>query len=393
MKNLQKIFQHPSNLNFKKRLSEINIYVTNKKFLHLRLNTILPDNKYKHISSEMNKNVYSKQNIRSQKIFSFTQVKKDKIFIEERNSYKKKFENIKKLENTIRSLENYIYSNQIKIDKSKSLKILEESEVIFNNEKVEINEALDNPLFLNRYPCAFHLELLQNKKEELYYLKVEQAEYRKKYLEDKKENDKKQHDNTYDNTNDYAYLKCSMIRDVFSSFHNYGNKLLDRQTYENMTNEMGERPQEVVEEEKELALKQSALEGEVESIVDEMVEKQMKDFDVKSADIPHHLPVKPIIRSIVVNPNQPDILLLEGDLNCNYGLDLEWERLVRINLNDDFGKNIADEKKEDNEEDDDEEEVSKEEGREEVHYSELIGKGEMKNGITIDTSISSISNM
>jgi hypothetical protein len=388
MKNLQTFLKSHSKLNLNKYLSELNLYPTIKKNLHLRTNSLLSDNRYKNISSGMDKKVYSKQNMKSQKTFEFTKDKEQKIFIEEKKCYKASFQIIRNLEKTILFLENYIYSNQIKIKETKSTESVNFDQndfISIDGEIVEENEALNLPLFLNQYPSQELLDILITKKEELYYQKVKQAEYRKKYLSKTQEIIKE------DNRDDYAYVKASMIRDVFSSFHNYGNKFLNMETYERENNELGERPNEIVTEEKELAEKQAALEGEVETIVNEMVEKDMKDFDLKTTQIPHLLPIKPILRSVVVNQNQPDILLLEADMNCDYGLDLEWERLVRLNLNDDFGKNIADDKKEDKD-DDDEEDVTKEISQEEVHFSDLMGRGANKIKILTDYSISAVSN-
>ena len=111
-----------------------------------------------------------------------------------------------------------------------------------------------------------------------------------------------------------------------------------------------------------------------------MINKEMQKFDVNQTPIPHRLGEKPLLRTVPVDLNQPPSLLVEGDLNVNYDLGLEYERLLRLSNNDDFGQKIK-------------EDQDKEEEREEIQEEEkdFLNEGDQPNTLSIDRSITMFS--
>ena len=165
---------------------------------------------------------------------------------------------------------------------------------------------------------------------------------------------------------------------MFSHSYSFANRFLNIETYEQVNKQDLDKPWTVRKEEEEINKKQSDLEKEISVVLDDMINKEMSKFDIESTPVPHRLADKPILRSIPADLNQPRILLVENDLNCNYGLDLEYERLLRLTRNDDFGQKI----KEDQNKDEDKDEVIQDEEK------DFFNDGNQPNSIMSDPSIS-----
>lgn len=315
--------------------------------------------------------LYSKENLKLQKIFKFTKDPEKKEAMQEKEFYLTNLKIIKVLEKEIFREEVLALTTPFKEEKNNK-KMMRKDEDEKKNEDFE-----EEVTYGHRYSPIHigHMDQMSNLKARLAEIKGFNNYFQQKYSPKSTESQK-----------EYGFLKASIFRDVFSSSYSFGNRMLNPLFFESVNQPADERPGILIKEENDINLKQHNLESEIHLIVKEMLDRDLKNFDVESTAIPHNLPVKPVIRTVLVDQNQPDILLLEGDLNCNYDIGLEYERIVRLNQNDDFGRQIKDEQVV--EEDDQEEEIQ----QEEVNDKDLFGLGNIPSTISVDTSISVIAN-
>lgn len=179
-------------------------------------------------------------------------------------------------------------------------------------------------------------------------------------------------------------IKASAIRDLFSNNFNFGNQFLTNSFYESIFYFEADGETQDVDEEI-LTKEQNEIQKEVEELLDKSLEYEMKDIEIDKFKVKHTLGSKPIIRTVLVDTNQPDILLLENDFNLEFDTELEYERLLRASENDDFmsseilGKSTQDSS---------DTKINKIEPSE--YSTHLIGKGNKPSFIRLDPSIKNI---
>lgn len=305
--------------------------------------------------------LYSSENLKFQKTFKFTSNPDKQREIKNKGKFIENKIKIKQLEQEYNYYENLTYSEESN-KSGKSVIVMKRSDKnIMDDENFE-DERL-KPVNIAH----------QNKKNEidkqLKSLRAENERIEIRYLGKPKSSKK---------DDEFEFIRISHIKDMFSQNYSFANKHLNPLTYEQINNREAEKPWSVRKDELEVNEKQNNLEKEISNILEESISKEMSNFDLITTQIPHKLATKPILRSIPADPNQPSFLLVEGDLNCNYDLGLEYERLYRLTKNDDFGQKI----KEDQEKDDDKKSVSTIEDE-----AEFFNSGNQPTTLTPDTSI------
>jgi len=305
--------------------------------------------------------LYSSENLKFQKTFKFTsnadkqrEIKNKEKFIE--NKIK-----IRQLEQEYNNYDNLTYSEDSN-KSGKSVIVMKRSD----------KNLMDDENFEDERLKPVNIAY-QNKKNELdkqlKNLKAENERIEIRYLGKNKSSKK---------DDEVEFMRISHIKDMFSHNYSFANNHLNPLTYEQVNNREAEKPWSVKKEEIEVNEKQNNLEKEISNVLDESISREMSKFDILSTQIPHKLATKPILRSIPADPNQPSFLLVEGDLNVNYDLDLEYERLYRLTKNDDFGQKI----KEEQDKDDEKKSVSTIEDD-----ADLFNSGNQPTIISADTSI------
>jgi len=300
----------------------------------------------KNLECKFISKLYNKENLKFQKTFKFTENKEKK---KELNLKEKYFENIKQisiLEKEIMNEDNLMYSENNKPGiKENKILMMKKSQESDTEDQTEINEINFSAIDVEHKNKKIELE------RQFKNLSIENENI-KYYLSEKK-------GKSMQSSKEYGIIRASAIRDIFSNSFSFGNKLFNPEFYESINKNHEDKPWSIKKEEIEIVQKQINIELEVSALLDEVVNKEMKNFDIEKTIIPQTLVDKPIIRSLVSDLDQPDILLVENDLSCNYGLNLEYERLIRLSKNDDFGQKIKEDKKKDN----DREEIIQEEDK------------------------------
>jgi hypothetical protein len=318
--------------------------------------------------------LYSAENLKFQKTFKFTKNSEKIKEISSRQKYQDNIKIIKELEEQIKEQERLMYTSpgQKGVLSGSGMMVMRKDKD--QDQDQDQNDDMDFEKEELKPVNIVH----KNKRKEFIdkrnSLINENEGIKLKYLITGTTNRK------FKSEDQYEYIRNSQIKDVFSYGFSFGNKLLNSETYESTNKSEDEKPWSVIKEEEEINTKQTNLENEISSVLDEMINKEMQNFDVNQTPIPHRLGEKPLLRTVPVDLNQPPSLLVEGDLNVNYDLGLEYERLLRLSNNDDFGQKIK-------------EDQDKEEEREEIQEEEkdFLNEGDQPNTLSIDRSITMFS--
>jgi hypothetical protein len=348
-------------MNLKRNMNILGIFSTTSSTLGKKLiKSTLTIPKFNFASK-----VYNSENLRFQKTFKFTKNSEKQKEIKSRGRYQENLIAIKELELKIKDEEYLMYTSAPGKNTEESLKVMKRDKEQEQLEEVDVEMEELKPVNIAH----------KNKKMDL--------EDRRRILVNENESIKSRilslnENNSTKNKKEDGEMRISYIRDVFSYSFTFGNKFLNPNFFEGVNKVEDEKPWSVKKEEIEVDTKQSNLENEIGIVLDQMIEKEMKTFDISHTPIPHKLASKPLLRSIPADLNQPPVLLVEGDLNCNYDLNLEYERLFRLTKNDDFGQKI----KEDQDKEDEKDEAAQDEEK------DFFNSGNQPNTLIADTSMS-----
>ena len=306
----------------KDRSKEFHIKINKKNLLpeDRRLSQIIENNPQKKIDKDLKKFSLNDKNNKFLKFRTIYYQSIKKIPILEKMIYELEKKSLEKLNNI-----NVSNRPQTLRTNSKKIKILEKfkTRVILEEEKtLEAKINKNDEIMLNFY----------NK--ELRNCKMIVEIYKKEFA-----------NSNLDYELNKGYIKASAVRDVLSSDYNFGNPMLSVSTFNALTEYYDKDRKLYSHEEKLLKEMELNITKELESLIDKGLEYELKDLDLNTMKIDHNLPKKPIIRTVLVNLNQPDFLLLEGDLNMNFDTNLEWERLLRLTGDDDFVTKLGDERR------------------------------------------------
>jgi hypothetical protein len=335
-----------------------NTLATNK-IRNFTLHNVLPKQNF---SSKL----YSAENLKFQKTFKFTKNSEKLKEITSREKYQDNLKKIKELDQQIKEEERLMYTSagEKGVVSGSGMMVMRRDRDQDQSEEMDFDKEELKPV--NIVHKNKRKELLENRRS----LINENEGIKIKYLTMGKKSSKSKSDD------EYEYIRNSQIRDIFSYSFSFGNRFLNAETYESTNQMEDEKPWGVKKEEQEVNTKQSNLENEISSVLDDMINKEMQKFDIDQTPIPHRLGEKPLLRSIPVDLNQPPSLLVEGDLNVNYDLPLEYERLLRLSKNDDFGQKI----KEDQDKEEEKEEIQEEQ-------KDFFNEGDHPNTLSIDPSL------
>jgi hypothetical protein len=145
-------------------------------------------------------------------------------------------------------------------------------------------------------------------------------------------------------------MTVSYLKDVLSFEYSFNNRFLVDSFYEIQIDDS--IPMQLRREEEELTIMQTGAENEIRHIVENMINVELKDLDVYKMEVPAKFASKPLLRTIPVIESSRGILL-EKDFNVEFGLNLEYERIIKLqNVSDDFGRKIKEDDKTREKEDD-----------------------------------------
>lgn len=315
-------------------------------------------------SSNFSAKLFAKENIKSQKIFKFTKNQTDQEILKTKEKLQSHLSQINHLKQQIKKFDFEVYNTQPKDPNLKNIKYLkrEEDDAKLDPINYDARRRKAN-LIAELKDLTIEVEKFKDT------LGLKEKQSISPSLKEKKE----------------QVVHFSLIKNVFSHQYRFSNKFLNPEFINQLVRQDDTKPYEIKKDEQAIEDKRRALESEVVDYINDRLNKEFESEKIETLNIPKVVASKPFVRTIPSKENQSSILQVEGDINCAYDIDIEYERILKVtSRRDDFGFKIKEEDDTQNDEREDEEREP-----EETH-KDCLNLGKQSNLLKVDGMIRNI---